>query len=64
LIKNAFLISVIGDYKNAYPEAKVIGVKDLAEKVKAKGLKLDGGKFRMGAHKTNPLTDDIGSIWN
>ena len=42
----------------------MIGVKDLAEKVKAKGLKLDGGKFRMGAHKTNPLTDDIGSIWN
>jgi len=32
----------LDEYKKAYPEAKVIGVKDLAEKVKAKGLQLDG----------------------
>jgi len=32
----------LAEYKKAYPDAKVIGVKDLTEKVKTKGLELDG----------------------
>ena len=47
-------MSFLDEYKKAYPEAKVIGVKDLAEKVKAKGLQLDGGKFKLGTQKTKP----------
>jgi len=32
----------LAEYKAAYPEAKVIGVKDLVPKMKAKGLDFDG----------------------
>lgn len=32
------------EYKAAYPDAKVIGVKDLVPKMKRKGLELDGGE--------------------
>jgi hypothetical protein len=35
----------VAEFKKAYPEAKVIGVKDVAQKVKAHGLTLDGGKL-------------------
>lgn len=35
---------VAGEFKQAYPEAKVIGVEGLAEKKKAEGLTLDGGE--------------------
>jgi hypothetical protein len=34
----------IGEFKRAYPEAKLIGVEPLVEKKKAEGLVLDGGK--------------------
>ena len=51
--------STIAEYKKAYPEAKVIGVKDLAEKVKAQGLELDGGKLELYIHryKSTSLTN-------
>jgi hypothetical protein len=50
--------SITAEYKKAYPEAKVIGVKDLTEKVKTKGLELDGGKSEFCVHRPrfNSLT--------
>ena len=34
----------VGEFKKAYPEAKLIGVEPLIEKKKAEGLTFDGGK--------------------
>ena len=34
-----------GEYRKAYPEAKLIGVEPLIEKKKAEGLVFDGGEF-------------------
>jgi hypothetical protein len=34
----------VGEFKRAYPEAKLIGVEPLIEKKKAEGLVFDGGK--------------------
>ena len=34
-----------GEYRKAYPEAKLIGVEALIEKKKAEGLVFDGGEF-------------------
>ncbi|KAF7974990.1 hypothetical protein HWV62_10747 [Athelia sp. TMB] len=39
----------LSEYKAAYPEAKVIGVKDLVPKMKEKGLELDGGEKHANA---------------
>jgi hypothetical protein len=41
---NLYLKKIVGEFKRAYPEAKLIGVEPLIEKKKAEGLVFDGGK--------------------
>jgi hypothetical protein len=45
IFESCSLIIPVGEFKKAYPEAKVIGVEGLAEKKKQEGLELDGGFY-------------------
>ena len=38
-------LTVIGEFKKVYPQAKVIGVEPLIEKKKSEPWKFDGGSF-------------------